>query len=240
MLALCETALRIFACSFPFYVYNKFLMSYYQTILQPGLSTVVTVLQGFVVIVPLTLAGIFFWGLHGVCLMAVASEALTILLASFWRIMGQRSGKFEAGGVYMLPQISDEKFLDCSIENNLEEVIAFREKLFGFCAENHITDRHAKILGLAVEEIASNVVKYGYRGGKNFMDISFIIQDDKYILRIRDDGVPFNPMEYVPQEEEGVAMGGIALIVKMAPDLQYMRVLNMNNTVIELKIGSGG
>ena len=240
MLALCETALRIFACSFPFYVYNKFLMSYYQTILQPGLSTVVTVLQGFLVIVPFSLAGIILWGLPGVCLMAVASEALTILLASFWRIMGQRSGKFEAGGVYMLPQISDEKFLDCSIENNLEEVIAFREKLFGFCAENHITDRHAKILGLAVEEIASNVVKYGYRGGKNFMDISFIIQDDKYILRIRDDGVPFNPMEYVPQEEEGVAMGGIALIVKMAPDLQYMRVLNMNNTVIELKIGSGG
>lgn len=238
MLTLCKTALRIFACSFPFYVYNKFLMSYYQTILQPGLSTVVTVLQGFVVIVPLTLAGIFFWGLPGVCLMAVASEALTILLASFWRIMGQRSGKFEAGGVYMLPQISGEKSLDCSIENNLEEVIAFREKLFGFCAENHITDRHAKILGLAVEEIAANIVKYGYRSGKNYIDISFIIQDDKYILRIRDDGVPFNPMEYVPHKEEGVAMGGIALIVKVASELQYMRVLNMNNTVVELNIGN--
>lgn len=237
MLALCEMALRIFACSFPFYVYNKFLMSYYQTILQPGLSTVVTVLQGFVVIVPLTLAGIFFWGIQGVCLMAVASEAVTILLASFWRRLGQRSGKFEAGGVYMLPEITDEKFLDCSIGNNLEEVIDFREKLFAFCAENHITDRDAKILGLAVEEIAANIVQYGYRSGqKNYMDISFTIQDDKYMLRIRDDGVPFNPMEYKPPEEEAVTVGGIALIKKMASDFQYMRVLNMNNTVIELNV----
>ena len=240
MLALCETALRIFACSFPFYVYNKFLMSYYQTILQPGLSTVVTVLQGFVVIVPLTLAGIFFWGLPGVCLMAVASEALTILLASLWRMLGQRGGKFAAGGVYMLPQIMGETFLDCSLENNLEEVIAFREKLFAFCADNHITDRDATILGLAVEEIAANIVQYGYRSGqKNYMDISFTIQDDKYMLRIRDDGVPFNPMEYRQQEEEEVMVGGIALIKKLASNFQYMRVLNMNNTVIELNIGRG-
>lgn len=239
MLALCETALRIFACSFPFYVYNKFLMSYYQTILQPGLSTVVTVLQGFVVIVPFTLAGIYFWGLSGVCLMAVASEAVTILLASLWRIVGQRRGKFEVGGVYMLPQIIDEKSLDCSIESNLDEVIAFRERLFLFCADNGISERDAKILGLAVEEIAANIVQYGYRSGKNYMDISFTIQDDKYMLRIRDDGVPFNPLEYQQQEEETVTVGGIALIRKMASEFQYMRVLNMNNTVIELNIGRG-
>ncbi len=240
MLVLCETALRIFACSFPFYVYNKFLMSYYQTILQPGLSTVVTVLQGFVVIVPLTLTGIFFWGLPGVCLMAVVSEALTILLASLWRMLGQRRGKFAAGGVYMLPQIVGEMSLDCSLENNLEEVIAFREKLFAFCADNHISDRDAKVLGLAVEEMAANIVQYGYRSGqKNYIDISFTIQDDKYMLRIRDDGVPFNPMEYKQKEQEEVTVGGIALIKKMASNFQYMRVLNMNNTVIELNIGRG-
>ena len=79
MLALCKTALRIFACSFPFYVYNKFLMSYYQTILQPKLSTVITVLQGFAVIVPLTLAGMFWSGFYGVCLAALAGEILTIV-----------------------------------------------------------------------------------------------------------------------------------------------------------------
>ncbi len=196
-----------------------------------------TVLQGFVVIVPLTLTGIFFWGFPGVCLMAVVSEAVTIFLAIVWRIVGQRRGRFEPGGVYMLPQITDEKSLDCSVENNLEEVIAFREKLFVFCADNHISERDASILGVAVEEIAANIVQYGYRGGKrNYMDISFTIQDEKYILRIRDDGIPFNPLDYVPQEETEVTVGGIGLLKKITSDFQYMRALNLNNTVIELNI----
>ena len=98
MLALCKTALRIFACSFPFYVYNKFLMSYYQTILQPKLSTVITVLQGFAVIVPLTLAGMFWSGFYGVCLAALAGEILTIVCSVLYRMRGQRTGRFPSGG----------------------------------------------------------------------------------------------------------------------------------------------
>ncbi len=236
---MCNMALRIFALSFPFYVYNKFLMSYYQTILQPGLSTVITALQGFLVIVPLTLGGIFLWGLFGVCAAAVVSEAATILLSCLYRMRGQRKGRFERG-VYMLPEVEQVKNLDCSIRNDLDEVIAFREKLFSFCEENHITERDAKILGLAMEEIAANIVQYGYRDDrKNYMDISFTIQDDKYILRIRDDGIPFNPLEYRPdgeEQKEDVTVGGIALLKKIMSDFQYMRVLNMNNTVAELNI----
>lgn len=236
MLEICKTALRIYACSFPFYVFNKFLMAYYQTILQPGLSTVVTVLQGFLVIVPLSLAGIFLWGLYGVCFMAAAGEIVTIVLSFFYRRYGQRKGKFVPGDFYLLPKSADEKTMDCSIGNDLGEVIAFRDELLLFCEDNQITERDAKIIGLAMEEIAANIVKYGYRKDqKNYMDISFTVQDDKYILRIRDDGVPFNPLEYVPPQENMV-LGGIALLKIITSDFQYTRVLNMNNTVVELDI----
>lgn len=140
----------------------------------------------------------------------------------------------------MLPEVTEVQNLDCSVRNDLNEVIAFREKLFVFCEENGITDRDAKILGLAMEEIAANIVQYGYRADqKNYMDISFTIQDDRYILRIRDDGIPFNPLEYTPdssEHEDKVTLGGIALLRKMMSDFQYMRVLNMNNTVAELQI----
>ena len=33
-----------------------------------------------------------------------------------------------------------------------------------------------------------------------------------------------------------IALGGIALIRKIMSDFQYMRTLNMNNTIMELKI----
>ena len=239
MSRMCGTALRIFALSFPFYVYNKFLMSYYQTILQPGLSTVLTVLQGFGVVVPFTLAGVFWMGLPGVCAAAVVSEAVTILLGVLYRMKGQRAGRFPSGGVYMLPEIKEEVCLDFSIENHIKDVIRLRDALLVFCRDNDIGRKDANLIGLALEEICANIVRYGYQGRKkNFIDISFTIQDGSYLLRIRDDGIPFNPLEYQTQEKERgePALGGIALIRKIMSDFQYMRTLNMNNTIMELKI----
>lgn len=239
MLGMCMPQLRMIALSFPFYVYNKFLMSYYQTILQPGLSTVITVLQGFGVVVPFTLAGIFWMGLPGVCAAAVASEAITILLCVLYRRVGQRIGRFPSGGGYMLPDVTEETCLDFSVENHLEDVIKLRDALFVFCEENGIGEKDARMLGLGLEEICANIIRYGYRGNnRSFIDISFTIQDGSYLLRIRDDGIPFNPMEYQSEEEKNgeIALGGIALIRKIMSDFQYMRVLNMNNTIMELKM----
>lgn len=239
MLEMCMPQLRIIAFTFPFYVYNKFLTSYYQTILQPGLSTVITVLQGFGVAVPFALAGIFWMGLPGVCVAAVVSEAFTILLCVFYRRGGQRTGRFPSGGRYMLPGVTEETCLDFSVENHLEDVIKLRDALFVFCEENGIREKDAKMIGLALEEICANIVRYGYRGdGRNFIDISFTIQDGSCLLRVRDDGIPFNPLDYQAEEEESgkLALGGIALIRKIMSDFQYMRVLNMNNTIMELKM----
>ena len=44
-----------------------------------------------------------------------------------------------------------------------------------------------------------------------------------------------NPL-IVPQEETEVTVGGIGLLKKITSDFQYMRALNLNNTVIELNI----
>ncbi len=239
MLEMCRPQLRIIAFSFPFYVYNKFLMSYYQTILQPGLSTVITVLQGFCVVVPFTLAGMFWIGLFGVCAAAVVSEAFTILLCVLYRMKGQHSGRFPCGGRYMLPEVTEETCLDFSIENHLEDVIKLRDALFVFCEENSIREKDAKLIGLALEEICANIIRYGYRGdGRNFIDVCFTIQDGRYLLRIRYEGLPFNPIEYPGEEEEGgmFALGGIALIRKIMSDFQYLMVLNMNYTIMELKM----
>ena len=139
----------------------------------------------------------------------------------------------------MLPTVTEETSLDFSIENHLEDVIKLRDSLFVFCEENGIREKDAKLVGLALEEICANIIRYGYRGdNRSFIDISFTIQDGSYLLRVRDDGVPFNPMEYQAKEDESgkVILGGIALIRRIMTDFQYTRVLNMNNTIMELKM----
>lgn len=249
LLVLCSGALRIFVCSFPFYVYNKFLVSYYQAILQPGLSAAIAVFQGFAVIVPLVFAGMVWDGMTGLCTAVVFSEALTILLSICCRTGGQRAGKFPPEGQYMLPYIKEETYLDFFIENRMEEVNGFRASLSAFCSENRIREKDAKQLGIALEEICAGIVRYGFpdknqkknqkknrkKNPKYNIAVSFVIQDGSYILRIRDDGVPFHPLES-KAIQEGEAAGGISLIRRIMSDFQYMRVLNMNNTVIRLKM----
>jgi len=113
MMALCNPALRIFACSFPFCLYNKLMIIYYQNILHTGLSAIIMLMQEFLLAVPLVLAGMFLFGFTGICIMTVVSEAVIALLVFFYGIWGQYNDR--PGGwldLYIFTRAADEKFMD--------------------------------------------------------------------------------------------------------------------------------
>ena len=56
------------------------------------------------------------------------------------------------------------------------------------------------------------------------------------ILRIRDDGLPFDPTKYEADEGIEYNTSGINMINKLTNKVSYMRVLNLNNTVIEMSM----
>lgn len=113
VLALCKPALRIFACSFPFCLYNKLMIIYYQNILHTVLSAIIMLMQEFLMAVPLILTGMFLFGFTGICIMTVISEAVIALPVFFYRIWGQYNNG--SGGwldLYMFTRAADEKFMD--------------------------------------------------------------------------------------------------------------------------------
>ena len=90
-------------------------------------------------------------------------------------------------------------------------------------------------MGLSAEEIAVNISRYGYENAtKPYVDINLSRDGGNWLLRIRDDGIPFDPTKYKPDEEGKFLLGGINLIRKLAKNFTYTRVLNMNNTIIEV------
>ena len=118
-----------------------------------------------------------------------------------------------------------------------EQAVEISEKLISCCTEHGISTKKANIIGIAAEELTSNISHYGYKGNDpSFIDISLSMTDGKLILRVRDDGVPFNPTEYRAENDEDFLPGGIELIRSIADKMTYTRVLNMNNTVIELAL----
>lgn len=233
------TCIRVFSLCFVFYAFNKFLQTYYQTILKPSPATLDTVLQNLLMLIPITFVLLYMCGIVGVCAASFVSEALTVFVVCAFVKIQQKRGKLPQKGLLLLPENDAESYCDITIKGTEQEAVSVSEKLIEYCINNGIDSRNANIIGLAAEEITVNISRYGYSHKnvkRNYVDINLSQIDGKLILRIRDDGVPFDPTQYKAEDEELFKLGGIRLIKETATKLSYIRVLNMNNTVIELDI----
>lgn len=226
---------RLYSISFIFFAANRIVQVYYQTTLHPFLSTLNTVLQGFVLLLPLSLLFIGNIGIIGVSIAAAVTEALSFFTVCLWRVIRQKQGKLPQKGFLMIPEKDSDSLYDISIKSTEQEAVAVSEQLVKCCEENRIPSEVGSIIGVTAEELSVNIARYGYKkSSPSYIDINLSKADDKLLLRIRDDGVPFNPTEYNSDESDEFLLTGIQMIRRISDDMSYTRVLNMNNTVIEV------
>ena len=230
-------SVRLFSFSFGFYAANRVVQVYYPTILKAKLSTINTVLDGFVLLVPVSMLFIGTIGVLGVSIATIVTEGLSFAGVCLYRIIQQKRGKLPQKGFLMIPEKNRENWADITVKGTEEQAVEISGKLIECCKEHEVPADKANAIGIAAEELTVNIARYGYKGNRpNYIDISLSQADDKLILRVRDDGVPFNPTEYSPEESETFKLGGITLIKAIADKMTYTRVLNMNNTVIEVAL----
>lgn len=235
LLPTAAVCLQIYSLSFVLYVFNEFLQTYYQTILETMLATLDTILEFFVLLIPITFLLMHYYGIYGVCAAVPISELLTIIIVEGTRKILQERGKLPQEGLLMIPKPEHDDSFDVTIKAGNENSVGLSKKIIEYCRARNVDERTAYVLGLAAEEIATNISRYGYkRVKKPFIDINLSHDGELWILRIRDDGIPFDPTKYKPDEESKFLLGGINLIRKLAKNLVYTRVLNMNNTIIEV------
>ena len=96
------------------------------------------------------------------------------------------------------------------------------------------------MIALGAEEMVANIIEYGYKIKNHhyYIDVSLKIVEDKMILTIKDDGIVFDPTEYKEDEKE-FSTSGILLVRKIVDKISYTRVLNTNNTSIEIYLSKG-
>ncbi len=232
--SMASAALRIFVCSLPFYLLNKFMTTYYQSTEQTKLSGIVTSLQTCVAILPLavvfTLAAkaAGFDLLNALMAAFVASEIVTIVIAFIYRKL-----KYKDQGFLLLPEKEEEAVYDISAAADLEEVEKVPREIIGFCKAHQVDAGRANLLAVAAEEMLVNIIRYG---GKKVdtIDINLRIADDTLLFRLRDNGIPFDPTDYSVDSGE-YEIHGIEVVRSITDRMQYMRVLDLNHTVIEMK-----
>ena len=224
-------ALRIFAlCVIP-YLWNKFIISYYESIEETAIASFVTFLENAVVILPATYVGIYIFkqiygtGIDGIAAGFVAPEIITVIAGWIFRKIKHKNSTF-----YIVPDKNPGVNLDFSIKSTMEEAQIVNRRILEFCKEKGVSANKANLAAVCAEEMTVNIIQYGGKTS-NWIDINLCLEDDLCRLRIRDNGVNFNPLEY-SHDYEDFDIHGIELVKKISKSMDYIRAIDMNNTII--------
>ena len=224
-------ALRIFALCVAPYLWNKFSISYYESIEETAIASFVTFLQNAVAVLPATFVGISIWkqidgvGINGIGVAFVATEIITVIAAWIFRKIKHKNSTF-----YIVPDKNPGTNLDFSIKSTMEEAQNVNKKIMEFCKENGVSAKKANLAAVCAEEMTVNIIKFGGKTS-NWIDINLCLEDDTCRLRIRDNGINFNPLEY-SYDSEDFDIHGIELVKKISTSMDYIRAIDMNNTII--------
>ena len=135
------------------------------------------------------------------------------------------------------------KKLSFELHNDLSELDTLEERLDEFCQKLGVTTKCFCEINLALEELFTNIISYGFSDNAEHRIKFTISHDDKTVtMRIEDDGESFNPIEETspdikcPLEERKIGGLGIHLIKNVMDDVTYQRQKDKNLLILKKKI----
>lgn len=164
-------------------------------------------------------------GIDGIAAGFVATEIITAVAACIFRKIRHKNTSF-----YIVPDKNPGINLDFSIKSTMEEAQTVHKRIIEFCQEQGASKSKANLAAVCAEEMTVNIIRFGGKTS-NWIDINLCLEDDLCRLRIRDNGVNFNPLEY-QYDSEDFDIHGIELVKKVSKSMDYIRAIDMNNTII--------
>lgn len=131
--------------------------------------------------------------------------------------------------------------LRLTIKNRLEEITRLAEEIERFVESRLLPGKLAFQLNLAVEEIVTNSIKYGYDDqGEHQIELVLETKEGAVLVTVIDDGRQFNPLE-APEADTGLSAEdrpvgglGIHLVRQIMEDVEYRRENSRN--ILTMKI----
>ena len=131
--------------------------------------------------------------------------------------------------------------LKVAIRNEISELESLNATLAEFLAAHSVPYRAAYAVNLAVEELIVNVIRYAYVDDDTHMiDVELGIEGDQVVLRIVDDGMPFDPRRgptlNVHAEDREAGGLGLILVLDMVEVLKYRRETERNRVEVRIRL----
>ena len=244
---------RILPLCMPFSIVVMHFVSYWQTSNRQGIVQLMGFLDGVACVAGFTALLIRSVGMNSVYIANVLNGVVTVSVIPVYALL--KNGHVPANieefmvfpaGFGVLP----EDRMDLSIRS-MEEAVSVAAGVQQFCLERGVDSQRASLAGLALEEMAGNVVAHGFTkdNKKHSVDIRVSVKGEQVILRIKDDCVPFDPAVRASMAGPGGTGNdsasnagstdefknfGIRMIYRIAHDIRYQNVLGLNVLTIRV------
>ncbi|MDO5831309.1 MATE family efflux transporter [Methanobrevibacter sp.] len=218
-------ALRIFAISYVGTAITFLYTFYAQAIQKNQLSTIISLLEGFVL--PISAAFILSHAIggNGIWISFAIAELLTILFIFAYSKYINRKTDGEYSGFFINKHNDDEAVFEHTINGNVDEAVSLSRDVQEYLSGN----KSAALVSMAIEEMLVNIIN----NNETVDTIDVIVRDnvENILISIKDTGIDFNPVIENPDFE----FDNISVLNKIAYKIDYSRVLGLNSTVITIK-----
>jgi anti-sigma regulatory factor (Ser/Thr protein kinase) len=220
----------------PVYLFNDYLMG----IGRFRVSNVYTAFLECGAVVPVVFVMVRLIGGAGAWIATPVSLVVMLLFALVYVLFWKGGDRFDEKRLLVPRDFGIAAGEELSISaDTMTEVVGMSRIAGLFCRENGIDRKKANALALCIEEMGRNIIEHGFTDGKEHsIDIRILLKDGELILRIRDDCLPFNPVERYElirqQEEDPTKNIGLRLVVNMCRDMQYLSALGINSLIIRI------
>lgn len=232
--------LRMFMIAIIFSVTDNVFKSYFQGINRTYITNIISLLESVVILIPCVLILSRFWGYTGFWTGVILGQILTFstVFLMIWRKYGRVSVSPEAVS-YLDPLFGAgaDNCIEMTVTDEKEAILA-SERFCGFCREKGMEPKLIMKIGLCVEEIAINVIKHGFSGsgGNGDVDMRLVVNDDKTVLRFRDNCLSFDPTDYLKlhRDDDPVSHIGLRMTMGIVREADYVNTLGLNNLTLVL------
>jgi len=219
-------ALRIFSFMYLFRQTVLMFIYYLQTIGRKIYAVTLSLIDGFVGIILLTLILCKPFGVNGLMLAYPACSAFMVAGIILVNLFIIKKSLGSVSGLFLLPQTTSGERLDFTLTTDQEEISLYSEKLMEYLQSNDIEKDKATIVAIACEELC--IYTSENTNNKTEIDVLLQISDNNICMNFRTIGPAFDPLSLSNPEQ----YSNIDILNKIAKEVHYDYVIGMNQTQV--------
>lgn len=234
-LPLVALTIRLLALAVVQNCFNCVMASFFQTTNRRVFAGAIYLMRGFVLLIMFSVWLIPVFGVSGTALAIVAAESVTTVFLLLAAAVIKKKGGYRNLFLLSEPVIEKDFLYETILSSDLAQLQSCVGEIEAFCERQNIDKKSAYYINLTIEELAANIINFGFSDGKpHYISIKIaLIKKDIYI-RLRDDATSYNPFEEPEKPDVEMDYLGVSIIRAKAKSFAYNRTLVFNNLLIIL------